>query len=145
MTVTEFLQSRVPFLAGISAEQAHRLAAGIEQRSYAKGQTVVFRGATVDGLSVVASGKVGVWVKPKPNAQPALAAELGTGEVFGETSILESGMAGATVKALEDETLVFLVPQSSFLELLAADPALRSRAEALLAERRSRNAALTPA
>jgi CRP-like cAMP-binding protein len=145
LTVTEFLQSKVPFLAGLTEEQARGLAAGVEQRSYAKGQTVVFRGTTVDGLSIVASGKVGVWVKPKPSAQPALAAELGAGEVFGETSILESGTAGATVKAQEDETLVFLVPQSAFLELLASSPSLRARAESLLAERRSRNAALTAA
>ena len=142
MTVTEFLETRVPFLAGITEEQAHKLAACVEQHAYAKGQTVVFRGTTVDGLFVVASGKVGVWIKRKPSAQPELAAELGTGEVFGETSILESGTAGATVKALEDETLVFLVPQAAFLELLAAEPSLRARAEALLAERRSRNAAL---
>lgn len=142
MTVTEFLQARVPLLAGIAEERAHQLAACVEQRSYAKGQTVVFRGTTVEGVSVVASGKVGVWIKPKPHLQPALAAELGPGDVFGEASILEQGTAGATIKAAEDETLVFLIPQDAFLGLLAADPALRARVESLAAERRSRNAAL---
>lgn len=141
MTVTEFLQTRVPFLSGLTAEQAQALAARVEQRSYAKGQTVVFRGTTVDGLSVVASGKVGIWLKARAGAQPAQVAELSAGEVFGETSILESGTAGATVKAAEDETLVFLIPQDAFLGLLAADPGLRARAEAVMNERRAKNAA----
>jgi CRP-like cAMP-binding protein len=143
VTVTEFLKTRVAFLGGITEEQALALASRVEQRSYAAGQTVVFRGTSVDGLSVVASGRVGIWVKIKNAPAPVMAAELKTGEVFGEGSLLESGMAGATVKAIEDETLVFVIAQEAFFEVLAEAPELRSRAEALLAERRRRNSEMT--
>jgi CRP-like cAMP-binding protein len=142
VTVSEFLRTRVPFLEGLTEEQALGLAQRVEQRSYARGQTVVFRGTTVEGLHVVASGKVAVWIKPTRGGNtPVLAAELGAGEVFGEASILESGTAAATVKAAEDETLVFLVPQEAFVEALAAVPELRARAEALASSRRASNAA----
>lgn len=142
MTVTEFLKTRVPFLQGVTEEQALALASRVEQRSYAAGQTVVFRGTSVDGLSVVASGRVAIWVKTK-NGQPAMAAELGTGEVFGEGSLLDHAMAGATVRAVEDETLVFVIAEEAFFQALAANPELRARAESLLAERRQNNAKLT--
>jgi CRP-like cAMP-binding protein len=141
VTVTDFLHSRVPFLHGITPEQAQALAQRAEQRSFAAGQTVVFRGTTVEGLHVVASGKVAVYIKPTRGANtPILAAELGTGQVFGETSILESGTAAATVKAAEDETLVFILPQDAFMEVLSAAPELRARAEALIHARRAENA-----
>ena len=143
MTVTEFLQTRVPFLGGLSDEQARALAQAAQQVGFSKGQTVLFKGVTVDGLHVVASGKVSVHVKEKGKA-PVQVAELGPGEVFGETSILEMGTAGATIKASEDETLIFIIPQDSFRCILDQNADLRARAQALIATRKQADAPAKP-
>lgn len=145
MTVTEFLQARVPFLEGLTPEQAHSLAENAQQQQYSAGQTVIFRGTTVDGLYVVASGKVSVWVKPDKTKALAQVAELVPGDVFGETSILEFNTAGATIKAAEDATLLFVLPHDAFRGILQTNEALRARAEALIAARKKKNFELTAA
>lgn len=143
MTVTEFLSSHVPFLEGLSAEQARELAESAQQLQFSNGQTVLFKGTTVDGLYVVATGKVSVWVKPDKNKPVTQVAELVPGDVFGETSILEMGTAGATIKASEDGTLLFVLPHDAFRGIIDANEALRARAEALIAARKKKNLELS--
>lgn len=133
-SVTEFFQSQVPFLAGMSAEEAKSLADGAQQVSFKAGQTIIMQGVTVDGLHVVASGKVSVSIKAK--GKPAVeVAKLGPGEVFGERSIVEFGVAGATIKAAVD-TQIFLIRQDVFLKLMADNPARKDFILARIEERR---------
>ncbi len=133
MTVTEFLRSRVPFLAGLGAEEARELALAVEQRQFSAGQTIVFQGATVDGLHILAAGAAAVWRTPGKGRAAVSIAQLSPGDVFGEISILESGTATASIKADADDTLVFVLPQS----LLDSRPALQSRLRELAAARRA--------
>lgn len=139
MTVTEFLREHVPFLSGLTEDQAHYLAKAAEQIVFRKGQTVIFRGVTVDGLHVVAAGKV--TVHAKVNRDVVQVAELGPGDVFGETSIIEMTVAGATIKAAEDETLLFVIPEDSFKKIMKTDPDFEKRVLELIAERKKANAA----
>jgi CRP-like cAMP-binding protein len=144
-TVTKFLLSEVPFLEGLYLEEAQELASKAQQLTFLPGQTILFRGTTVDGLHVVATGKVSVWVKPAKGGKALVkVAELGPGDEFGETSIMEMGTAGATVKA-EEETLVFVIPQDAFRGILAQNEAFRARAQALIDSRKKQNAELVPA
>lgn len=137
MTVTEFLKTHVPFLEGLTEEQAHGLAQACEQLSFRAGQTVVFRGVTVEGLHVVASGKVTVHAKTDTKRKElAQVAELGPGEVFGETSIIEMGTATATIKSVADDTLIFVIPQDAFRAVLSENAQFQARAEALIADRK---------
>ncbi|MBI5596147.1 MAG: cyclic nucleotide-binding domain-containing protein [Elusimicrobia bacterium] len=136
MTVTEFLKTRVPFLAGLSEEQAKAMAVKAEQKPFKKGQTILFKGVSVEGLHVVAAGKVSVHVKPDKAKEWAKVAELGPGDVFGEMSIVEFAMAGATIKSEDDGTLVFIVPQDLFTDLMDKDAAFKERVLALIDARR---------
>ncbi len=138
MTVTEFLQTKVPFLSGLTEDQAHYLAKSAEQIPFHKGQTVIFRGTTVDGLHVVAQGRVSVHAKV--GKQVVQVAELGPGEVFGETSIVEMTTAGATIKSEEDDTLIFVVPEIAFRKILGVDEDLKARVMSVIAERKAKNA-----
>ncbi|MCX5797185.1 MAG: cyclic nucleotide-binding domain-containing protein [Elusimicrobia bacterium] len=140
MTVTEFLKTRVPFLDGLGDEQARTLAEAAEQVNCRSGQTILMRGVTVEGLHVVALGQVTVWAKTNKHQPPVVVAQLGPGEVFGETSIIEMSTAGATVKANEDDTLIFVIPQDVFHSVLDQCPELRARAQALIAARKKANA-----
>ena len=136
MTVTEFLQKNVPFLAGVTDAQAKAMATGAEQKRYKKGQTVLFKGVSVEGLHVMAMGKVSVHVKAEKSKDWLKVAELGPGDVFGEMSIVEFAMAGATIKCESDDTLIFVIPQDLFTEMMDADAAFKARVTALIEARR---------
>ena len=131
-----FLRERVELFAGVSDEHLTAVAVGSTLSSYKNGQTIMFKGATVDGLHVMAVGKAGVFIKPP--TQPLMqVAELNSGDVFGETSIIENGTAGATIKCLEDGTFVLNIPQDAFRVLLAENPEFVARVKALIASRKA--------
>lgn len=135
MDALTFLRERVSLFAGVSEEHLTALAVGSSLGQFNKGQTILFKGATVDALQVVCTGKAGVFVKP-PNQPLTQVAELQSGEVFGETSIVELGTAGATIKAIEDGTYILVIPQDAFRDLLTASPEFVERVKALIASRR---------
>ena len=83
MDAFTFLRERVELFVGVSDEHLTALATVSTLSSYKSGQTIMFKGATVDGLHVMAVGRAGVFVKPA--TQPIVqVAELVSGEVFGE-------------------------------------------------------------
>jgi CRP-like cAMP-binding protein len=137
MTITEFLQTGVPFLKGIPPEQAAFLAKKIQQEPYKKGQTIIFAGTSVEGLNIVGQGKVSVMIRPGKGKPFEEVAQLGPGDVFGETSIVEFKMAGAQIKSAEDNTLVFVVPQIAFREMLDQNPSFKERTLKLIEERQA--------
>jgi CRP-like cAMP-binding protein len=141
MTITEFIVNHVPFLKGLTEEQAKVLAAAVEQRTFKSGQTVIFKGVTVDGLHVVATGKVAVFVRPDRNKEWVKVAELGPGDIFGERSIVEFTTATATIKGSAPETLIFVIPQGAFVSLLDSDPGLKARVLTLIESRAPKPAA----
>lgn len=135
----DFLRYKVPFLVGLSEGHAAHLAVSAEERPFAPGQTVLFKGTTIDGLYVIMAGKVSVWVKPEKQKVLAQVATLGAGDVFGETSIIEMGTAGATIKAAEEPAVVLVIPQEAFRKVLAEDPAFAARASALIEARKKKS------
>jgi len=136
MDAFTFLRERVGLFAGVSEAHLEALATVSTLSSYKNGQTIMFKGATVDGLHVMAVGKAGVFVKPP--TQPVMqVAELASGDVFGEVSIIENGTAGATIKAIEDGTYVLNIPQDAFRALLNDSPEFVARVKALIASRKS--------
>lgn len=134
MDALTFLRERVPLFAGVSEAHLTALATESTLSAYKVGQTIMFKGATVDGLHVMAVGRAGVFIKP-PNQPVAQVAELASGDVFGETSIIENGTAGATIKALEDPTYVLNIPQDAFRALLDGSPEFVARVKAMIAAR----------
>ncbi|MBI4060000.1 MAG: cyclic nucleotide-binding domain-containing protein [Elusimicrobia bacterium] len=136
MDAFTFLHERVALFAGVSEKHLTDLATVSTLSSYKSGQTIMFKGATVDGLHVMAVGRAGVFVKP-PNQSAIQVAELASGDVFGETSIMEMGTAGATIKAIEDGTFVLNIPQDAFRALLSENPEFVLRVKALIASRKA--------
>ena len=128
MSLPLFLQ-RCPLFAGLSEALTEALAAASETQFYTAGQTIVFRGTTLDGLYLVNEGAVSIMVK---NAEVA---KLGEHDCFGEMSLLSHGTAIATVKAGPEGARLIWIPEQAFLAAVAGDPALKSRAEAIAASR----------
>ena len=136
MDAFTFLRERVDLFAGVSDEHLTALATVSTLSSYKNGQTIMFKGVTVDGLHVMAVGKAGVFIKPP--AQPIIqVAELTSGAVFGEISIIANGTAGATIKAIEDGTFVLNIPQDAFRVLLSESPEFVARVKTLIASRKA--------
>lgn len=136
MDAMTFLRDRVPLFAGVSEANLAVLAESSVLTPFKDGQTILFRGTTVDGLHIVGSGKACVYVKEPNRAAPTLAAELGVGEVFGETSIVEKGVAGATVKASGGDAHILMIPQQAFRHVLQQDEGFAVRVNTLIAGRK---------
>lgn len=139
-TVTEFLSKNVPVLSDLPAAVSESLAKIAQQQIYKSGQTVVFSGTTVEGLHIVASGRVSVEKKPgKGDAhgrKVVTVAELGPGETFGEMSILYENTANATVKVLENDTLIFSIPEAIFRTLMQNFPHVEDNTWRVIFERK---------
>lgn len=136
MDALTFLSAHVPLFAGLSEGALTPLAESATLKTCAAGQAVMFAGMTVDCLHVVATGTVYVQAKV-PNKGLVRLADLGTGEVFGEASMLEAGVAGATVKAGEGGAVLLLIPEAAFRRLASENAEFAERVRALIARRRA--------
>jgi len=136
MDALTFLRDHVSLFAGVNEENLAALAGSSELLSFNAGQTILFKGATVDGLHVVVSGRADVYVKASTKALVRVA-ELGQGEVFGEMSVVEMGTAGATIKASEQGAVVLMIPQESFRRVLQQDEGFAVRVNMLIVSRRT--------
>ncbi len=136
MDAFTFLRERVALFAGVSDEHLTEIATSSAVNPFKAGQTILFKGVTVDELHVVCTGSVGVFIKPT-NQPIAEVAVLSSGDVFGETSIFENGTAGATIKAKEDNTFILVIPQDAFRKLLSDSPEFVTRVKALIASRKA--------
>lgn len=143
MDALTFLRERVALFSGVTEENLAALAESSVLLRFNAGQTILFKGATVDGLHVVISGKADVYMK-STNKTLVRVAELGMGEVFGEVSIVESGTAGATIKASENDMLVLMIPQESFRQVLQQDEGFAVRVNMLIASRKPAPAECKP-
>lgn len=131
-----FLRERVALFAGVTDENLSALAEASVLLEFKAGQTIFFKGVTVDGLHVVVSGKACVLVKATSKTMVRVA-ELASGDAFGEMSIVEMGTAAATIKAVEDGTTVLMIPQEAFRHVLQQDEAFAVRVNILITSRRS--------
>ena len=136
MDALTFLSAHVPLFAGLPEEALSPLASAATLKTFAPGQSVLLAGMTVESLHVVATGMVFVQAKVLNKGMVRLA-ELKTGDVFGEASILEASVAGASVKAGEAGAVVLLIPEEEFRRLADENAAFSARVRALIALRRA--------
>src|SRR6185312_10555271 len=124
------------------------LAAAIDVRQLAAGDTLFKAGEPGEALYVVRSGEVELFIKDTAGQRIALAI-AGPGEMFGELALLDSGPRTATAVALsdvelleldrDDLLLLFQRSPAAALGLLAAMGRMTRKADELLKTRVSRN------
>ena len=94
----------------------------VETRMYSRG-TVIFRqGEPGESMYQVENGSVGVYDRYGKEDQQKLA-ELMSGEMFGEMSLLDGAPRSATVVVLEENTTISEIRGEDFAEYLTANPA----------------------
>ncbi|HKT91698.1 MAG TPA: peptidase domain-containing ABC transporter [Paraburkholderia sp.] len=121
-SLADFLASVEP-LSLFSREELDRLAAQVETRSYAFGDTLCKRGEPAAGLYVIRSGSVRLIAEERGK-------EMSLGvrkerEVFGEIAMLRDYWHEVSVRA-SAKTEVLCIPRAALEPLLAANPAAQS-------------------
>lgn len=108
------------FLAEISDHDVDWISGAGKRQVLSDGDVLVEQGNPIDGLSIVLRGRFSVAVNGK------VIAEVGSGEVIGELSFLDSRPPSATVTAVET-SVVWLIPISRIKKKLQADLGFASR------------------
>lgn len=139
---TMFLKNHVDVLTFFTDEQIRRVTPEINRETYAKGQTVLFKGEISNNFFIVKRGKVQVAYK---EGDKNISADLGPGEFFGEMSLLDSTTSNATIRCAEDNTEILILPHDAFKRFLREFPALELTIREKVAERRRLRAGGKPA
>ncbi len=125
---SDFLAS-VPLFGSLEATDRQRFGEATRERTYPKGSVILFENDPGDSLYIVRSGRVKV-VLIGEDGREVILGVLGTGEHFGELSLIDQQPRSATVIAMEDASLLIL-HRDDFRRRVEASPAV---AWALLTE-----------
>jgi len=110
----------------LTEEDWRNFLAGAKQRTYKKGEYVLKEGQPTAALFQIVKGTARVELQIKDQAQAIIVGYRHAGEMFGETSLLKSGVATASIAADEETTIVCL--EGSYLEeLFQSSPGLPGR------------------
>ena len=126
MSVIKLLQLSELF-SGLAPEQIERIAALGQESTYNAGDVVIREDDPSDEMYVVRSGMVEVLVSggriPDVPGPPQLTSivHLGQGQLFGEMALVDRGARSATVRCVEDGTVLHVIPCQTFWDLCDAD------------------------
>lgn len=126
MSVTELLQHSELFM-GLSREQIEQIAALGHEVNCNAGDIIISEGAPSDEIYIICNGLVEVEVTrgvlPDVPGAPQLSSIvcLGVGQIFGEMALVDSGARSATVRCVQDGTVLYAIPNQKFRELLEKD------------------------
>jgi CRP/FNR family cyclic AMP-dependent transcriptional regulator len=101
-----FLQA-IPIFAGISPDAIVELAGAAQESAFQKGDIIVREGQPGDRMFIIASGSVEV-VKYLAERRETVLAVLRPNDFLGEMSIIECVARSASVRAVEDTSLISL-------------------------------------
>jgi MFS family permease len=118
----------VPMFAALPAYTVEQLAADLEVRTAAAGETIVRQGEHADRFYVIAAGRTEVVVDDEP------VRTLAAGDWFGEIALLGESARTATVRALTDVELRVL-DGDRFVAAVTGHAASRRAADSVVAAR----------
>jgi small-conductance mechanosensitive channel/CRP-like cAMP-binding protein len=131
----------VDILAPLDAAARERVADAARVHYFAKGETIIKRGAAGDSMFVVHTGKVSVRVPEATSSLMTEVAVLGPGNVFGEMALLTGEVRTADVAALVDTT-AFEIAKEALQPILQSHPELATAISTKVMERRDSLASL---
>jgi NTE family protein len=112
----------IAFFSNLPPEGLEAVRQAVDLRSYPSGSLVCSRGDEGRAFYAVAYGGVSVLLG-EGGGRGGANVFLGPGQGFGEMSLLSGMPVSASVMAAQD-TVLYVLPKSSFLELFEAQPAL---------------------
>jgi len=111
---------RVPLFAGLTEPQFEQLAVGSARRSYPKGRTIVSEGEPSQSMYILLAGRAKVQ-RSDSEGKEVILAVLGSGEYFGEMSLIDDSPRSASVITLESSEFI-AVSKEAFKAMLAQSP-----------------------
>lgn len=115
--------ARCPLFAELTDDDLDALGRVASCRAFGSGQSVFLQGNHPEGLHIVVSGRIKIFVlSPESGREVVLTTEHPYNAVA-ELPSLDGGTYPANVQALEDSRTLFL-EQTAFLEVLRARPAI---------------------
>lgn len=112
--------SRVPLFRRLTPEELEQLASEVDQVRYGPEETIFRERDKGDGLYVVESGSVRIWVMDE-DVKPVTLAELRDGEFFGELAVLDRGERSTNATAI-GETELHRLSSDDFQKFLMLHP-----------------------
>ena len=111
---------RVPLFSGLSEQQLEQLAAGSARRSFPKGRTIVSEGEPSQSMYILLAGRAKVQ-RSDSEGKEVILAVLGSGEFFGEMSLIDDSPRSASVITLEPCEFM-AVSKDAFKSMLMQSP-----------------------
>jgi small-conductance mechanosensitive channel len=125
----------VDLLIPLSRREHEAIAAATRLHTYAKGETIIRRGAVGESMFVIVEGVVSVRVPDEADKQHRELAQLGEESVFGEMALLTGERRTADVIALTDVTTLEIT-REALQPILADNPGLAQSMSQKVIERR---------
>ena len=123
MPEADFLAS-VPLFVEFERVELDGLRKSLQTSTFAPGDVVLDEGNANRALHIVGKGRLRVTRRSTGNDVPLC--DLGPGQTFGELSIIEDGVASATLTAVT-ETSVHSISMQALAEFLRSNPAAASK------------------
>jgi CRP/FNR family cyclic AMP-dependent transcriptional regulator len=111
---------RVPLFSGLNEQQLETLAAGSARRSFPKGRTIVAEGEPSQSMYILLAGRAKVQ-RSDSEGKEVILAVLGSGEFFGEMSLIDDAPRSASVITLESCEFM-AVSKDAFKSMLQQSP-----------------------
>ncbi|MGD2029828.1 MAG: mechanosensitive ion channel family protein [Desulfobacterales bacterium] len=127
------LLKRVSVFSALSEELRSQIAERSEIIEYGSGEFIVRQGDQGDSLYIIRTGLCGVYIR-KHGKQERRIASIESGGFFGEMSLLTGEPHTATVRAMED-TSVIIIDKENFSNILTDNPSISDQLGEILAER----------
>jgi len=113
----------VELFRDLSEEQLDQISKISKKEVYSKGETICKQGDPGDAMYVISSGQVEINVRDN-NGNAYSALYLGAGQLVGEMALVDEGTRSASVIGVEDQTVVYNIPNNKFTVLCVADTAI---------------------
>jgi CRP-like cAMP-binding protein len=128
----------LPVFSGVEKDRLARLAAGLAEEVYQPNEVIYRTGDPCDGLYVVTAG--GVLLRNETPGKPIdRVLDVGAGELFGETEMVEGTPRRFTARALGAASIVW-IPLDSLLELMREHPLVETGLRTLAVRRQTSRA-----
>lgn len=124
---------KIPLLGPLSDEDREKIAQEATIQNYGSGEVIVNQGAPGDSLYIILEGACEVLLEREGRSFQKMAT-IYKGDFFGEMSLLTGEARSATVKALEDTTVI-RVDKELFAIFLASNPDICEQLGAVMAQR----------
>jgi len=112
--------ARVPLFKRLEPHELEHLAEDVDQVNYSAGETIFSEHDLGDGLYVVETGSVRIWVMDEDVSEVTLA-ELKPGDFFGELAVLDRGERSSSATAVVD-THLHKLSSDAFQKFLIEHP-----------------------